>query len=99
MPSIFQDVSGMYKAVTKKKKDGKDSHARKLVTPVDNPDSDSEVFYADHISAVDLNDSQLVTLKLESRNYLHFQPDTGVQCTVIQVEYAFEHSSHGLQRL
>ena len=43
------------------------------------------MFYADVISAVDLDDSQLVTLKLESGNYLRFQPDTGAQCNVIPV--------------
>ena len=43
------------------------------------------MFYADVISAVDLVDSQLVTLKLESGNYLRFQPDTGAQCNVIPV--------------
>jgi len=37
------------------------------------------------ISVVDLDDSQLVTLKLESGNYLRFQPDTGAQCDVILV--------------
>ena len=31
----------------------------------------------------DLDDSQLVTLKLESGHYLRFQPDTGAQCNVI----------------
>lgn len=40
----------------------------------------------DHISAVYLDDTQLVTLSLESGNYLHFQPDTGAQCNVIPVE-------------
>ena len=35
------------------------------------------------ISAVDLDDSQLVNLKLESGHYLRFQPDTGAQCNVI----------------
>ena len=35
---------------------------------------------------VDLDDSQLVTIKPESGNYLRFQPDTGVQCSVIPVE-------------
>ena len=30
-----------------------------------------------------LDDSQLVTLKLESGNYLRFQPDTGAQCNVV----------------
>ena len=42
-----------------------------------------EVFGVEEISAVTLNDSQLVTLKLTSRNYLRFQPDTGAQCNVV----------------
>ena len=44
-----------------------------------------EVFGVEEISAVTLDDSQLVTLKLESGNYLRFQPDTGAQCNVIPV--------------
>ena len=55
-----------------KKKEGKGGNARKFVRAVDNPDSASEVFYADLISAVDLDNSQLVTVKLESGNYLRF---------------------------
>ena len=39
-----------------------------------------EVFGVEEISVVTLDDSQLVTLKLESGNCLCFQPDTGVQC-------------------
>ena len=35
------------------------------------------------VSAVSLDDSQLVTLKLESGNFLRFQPDTGAQCNVV----------------
>ena len=35
---------------------------------------------------VDLDDSQLVTVKLESGNYLRFQTDTGAHCNVIPVE-------------
>lgn len=50
-----------------------------------NSDSELEVFHADMISVVDLNDSQLVTLKLEFGNYLQFQPDIGAQCNVILV--------------
>ena len=38
-----------------------------------------EVFGVQEISAVTLNDSQLVTLNLESGNYLRFQPNTGAQ--------------------
>ena len=42
-----------------------------------------EVFGVEEISAVTLDDSQLVTLKLESGNYLPFQPNTGAQCNVV----------------
>ena len=38
------------------------------------------------MAAVSLDDSQLVTLKLESGNYLRFQVDTGAQCNVIPLE-------------
>ena len=51
------------------------------------------------VSAVQLDDSQLVTLKLESGNYLRFQVDTGAQCNVIPLslykkatrDYKLEH--------
>ena len=33
--------------------------------------------------AVAVDDSQLVTVKVESGNYIRFQPDTGAQCNVI----------------
>ena len=42
-----------------------------------------EVFGVEEISAVTLDDSQLVTLKLESGNYLRFQSNTGDQCNVV----------------
>ena len=32
-----------------------------------------------------LDESELITLRLESGNYLRFQPDTGAQCNVILV--------------
>ena len=35
------------------------------------------------VAAVQLDDSQLVTLKMKSGNYICFQPDTGAQCNVI----------------
>ena len=46
---------------------------------------DDEVFPTE-VAAVSLDDSQLVTLKLESGNYLRFQVDTGAQCNVIPLE-------------
>ena len=42
-----------------------------------------EVFGVEEISAVMLDDSQLVMLKLESGNYLRFQPNTEAQCNVV----------------
>ena len=41
-----------------------------------------EVFGVEEISAVTLDDSQLVTLRSESGNYLRFQPDTRAECNV-----------------
>ena len=66
-----------------KKRDPKSDNKDIPVRTVDSDNSESEVFYAEMISAVDLDDSQLVTLKLESGHYLRFQPDTGAQCNVI----------------
>lgn len=65
----------------------KDNSPRKAVGAVDNDESEPEVYNAENISVVDLDDSQLVTLKLESGNYLRFQPDTGAQCNVIPVHF------------
>ncbi|PFX15885.1 Retrovirus-related Pol polyprotein from transposon 17.6 [Stylophora pistillata] len=42
----------------------------------------SEMYQTD-VAAVELDDSQLVTLKLESGNFVRFQPDTGAQCDVM----------------
>ena len=38
------------------------------------------------VAAVKLDDSQLVTLKLESGNFIRFQPDTGAQCNVLPLQ-------------
>ena len=45
-------------------------------------DSGEEVFPT-QIAAVGLDDSQFITLKLQSGNFLRFQVDTGAQCNVI----------------
>ena len=45
-------------------------------------DNGDEVFPT-QIAAVSLDDSQFVTLKLKSGNFLRFQVDTGAQCNVI----------------
>ena len=44
-----------------------------------------EIYCISDIAAIQLDDSQLVTLKLKSGNFLRFQPDTGAQCNVIPV--------------
>ena len=41
---------------------------------------DGEEIFKTAVSAVGVDDSQFVTLKLESGNYLQFQVDTGAQC-------------------
>ena len=42
--------------------------------------------YQIEVAAVKLDDSQLVTLKLESGNFVRFQPDTGAQCNVLPLK-------------
>lgn len=49
-----------------KKRDPKDDNKDIPVRTVDSDNSESEVFYAEMISAVAFDDTQLVTLKLES---------------------------------
>ena len=46
-------------------------------------DDDADEVFQTRVSAVHLDDSQFVTLKLESGNCLRFQVDTGAQCNVI----------------
>ena len=46
-------------------------------------DDDADEVFQTHVSAVRLDDSQFVTLKLKSGNCLRFQVDTGAQCNVI----------------
>ena len=55
------------------------------VKTVDEQDSEDETFYASTLSH-DPDDTQLVTMKLESGNFLRFQVDTGAQCNVIPVD-------------
>ena len=72
------------------------------VRVVDESDTDDteELFVISDIAAVTLDDSQLVTLKLESGNYLRFQPDTGAQCNVIPVHlYKKASKDHTLKQV
>ena len=48
-------------------------------------DDDTEVYVISNVAALTLDDLQLVTLKVESGNYVRFQPDTGAQCNVLPV--------------
>ena len=48
--------------------------------PVRTIEDADEIF---QITALDLDDSQCVTVKLESGNHIHFQADTGAQCNVL----------------
>ena len=42
-----------------------------------------ETYLTEEISVVRLDDSQLVTLQMESGSFIRFQPDTGAQCNVL----------------
>ena len=49
-------------------------------------DEEAGEMYQIEVAAVKLDDSQLVTLKLESGNFIRFQPDTGAQCNVLPLQ-------------
>lgn len=51
----------------------------------DSDEGNEDVYVISDVAAITLDDSQLVTFKLDSGNYLRFQPDTGAQCNVIPV--------------
>ena len=62
---------------------------RSMVPPSVRPVTDSvrtedpdEIFQT-HVATTTLDDSQLVTLRLDSGNYIRFQVDTGAQCNVV----------------
>ena len=54
---------------------------RPSVRTIDDNDAD-EVFAAE-VATVHLDDSQFITFKLKSGNFMRFQVDTGAQCNVI----------------
>ena len=58
----------------------------KEVKATDLEDEEAGEMYQIEVAAVKLDDSQLVTLKLESGNFIRFQPDTGAQCNVLPLQ-------------
>ena len=55
----------------------------KKVKAADLEDEEASEMYQTDVAAVKLDDSQLITLNLESGNFVRFQPDTGAQCNVM----------------
>ena len=55
----------------------------KEVKVADLEDEEASEMYQTDVAAVTLDDSQLITLKLGSGNFVRFQPDTGAQCNVM----------------
>ena len=49
-------------------------------------DDEAGEMYQIEVAAMKLDDSQLVTLKLESGNFIRFQPDTGAQCNSLPLQ-------------
>ena len=69
------------------------------VKVVEEQNSDEEVYHTSALTA-DADDTQLVTLKLESGNFLRFQVDTGAQCNVIPIDlYKKATNDHGLKKV
>ena len=56
----------------------------KSIRTVEDEDDMDEVFPT-QVSVLQVDDSQLVTVQLQSGNYIRFQLDTGAQCNVIPV--------------
>ena len=86
MPSVWQGVEQVWKPnqLAVKCNSGRAKSIQRQVQAIDGDDLD-EVF-STQISSMNLVDSQLVTLKLESGNFPRFQVDTGAQCNVIPLE-------------
>ena len=62
-------------------------------------DSGSETYSASTLSQ-DPDNAQLVTMEIESCNFLRFQVDTGAQCNVIPVNlYKQASNDHSLQKV
>ena len=59
------------------------SKCRQAINATEEAEEIEEMYQTDEISAIKLDDSQLVTLKLVSGSFIRFQPDTGAQCNVI----------------
>lgn len=68
-----------------KKLRSKKTPSVKAVNKDTDSDYDTEVYIINEVTGFRLDDLQSMTLKFESGNYLHFQPDTGAQCNVIPV--------------
>ena len=69
-----------------KRRDAKsDSSVKAIDQEANHGDDSDEIYVISEIAVVTLDDTQLVTLCLESGNHLRFQPDTGAQCNVIPV--------------
>ena len=59
-----------------------------------------ETYQTEEILAVRLDDSQLVTLQLESVNFIRFQPDKGAQCNVLPLlVYKRTSNDHNLEKV
>ena len=56
---------------------------QRSVRALDTEETEEDEVFPMEVAAVELDDSQLVTLKVESGNYIRFQADTGAQCNVI----------------
>ena len=76
------DCCGKQNHFAKKCREKRSSNTRNSVRAIGEPD---EVFPAREVATL-LDDSQCVTLKLDSGNYIRFQIDSGAQCNVLPLK-------------
>ena len=76
-----------FASMCRSKRRGMSTHrsVRVLDEEIDSAADSEDVYTVSDVAAVALDDSQIVTLRLESGNFLRFQADTGAQCNVIPV--------------
>lgn len=79
--TILQPFVEVESAETQKK----NTSVKAIDQETNHGDDSDEIYMISEFAVVTLDDIQLVTLGLESGNYLRFQPDTGAQCNVIPV--------------
>ena len=82
-PAFGKLCNRCHKPASKCRNTSSRSSVRAIDEKIDEKIDDMNEVFPTQIAAVELDDSQMVTLKLKSGNFLRFQVDTGAQCNVV----------------